>query len=133
MRLGERIGRAATPSLVIALRGGLGSGKTTLAKGIARALDVREELTSPSYTIISEYSGRLPLYHMDAYRLTGDEDFAAIGAEEYLYGRGLCVVEWSERVAASMPPDAEYVDLEILEGGRRRFRIVGALLEGALA
>jgi len=133
MQLGERIGKASTPALVIALRGGLGSGKTTLTKGIARALDVREELTSPTYTIISEYSGRLPLYHMDAYRLAGDDDFAAIGAEEYLYGDGLCVVEWSERVAASLPPDAVYIDLEIQEHGRRRFRIDGAPLEEALA
>ncbi len=133
MLLGERIGRAVTPSLVLALRGGLGSGKTTLTKGIARALEVREELTSPTYTLISEYSGRLPLYHMDAYRLRGDDDFAAIGADEYLNGEGVCVVEWSDRVRSALPPDAVWIDLQILADGRRRIRVSGAPLEEALA
>ena len=130
--LGRRIGQALEPGNVIALRGGLAAGKTTLVKGIALGLDIDEEVTSPSYTLISEYSGRLPLYHMDAYRLDGDEDFVALGAEEYLFGHGVSVVEWSERVEASMPRDAAVISLGTLGDGSRRIEISGAFLEAAL-
>jgi len=96
-------------------------------------MGIREEVTSPSYTIISEYSGRLPLYHMDAYRLDGDEDFAALGADEYLCGRGVSVVEWSERVEASIPAGAAIVSLETRADGSRSIRVQGTALEEALS
>ncbi len=121
------------PGSVLALRGGLAAGKTTLVKGIALGMGIREEVTSPSYTIISEYSGRLPLYHMDAYRLDGDEDFAALGADEYLCGRGVSVVEWSERVEASIPAGAAIVSLETRADGSRSIRVQGTALEEALS
>ena len=132
MDLGERIGRVLKKGNVVALRGGLAAGKTTLTKGIARALAVPDEVTSPTYTIISEYAGKIPLYHMDAYRLGGEEEFLSIGAEEFLYGAGICVVEWSERVAACMPPSAVRIELEILEDGRRRVAIDSPAVEEAL-
>lgn len=132
MALGERIGRSLEAGTVIALRGGLAAGKTTLAKGIARGLGIQEDVTSPTYTIISEYRGRLTLYHMDAYRLDGEEDFLALGAEEYVYGSGVCVIEWSERVECALPPDAERIELQALEDGGRRLRIIGPRLEGIL-
>lgn len=91
-----------------------------------------EDVTSPSYTIVSEYSGRLPLYHMDAYRLDGDDDFLALGVEDYLYGRGVCLVEWSERVEASIPPSAGRVTIEVLPTGARRLLVEGAALEEML-
>ncbi|MDR0375833.1 MAG: tRNA (adenosine(37)-N6)-threonylcarbamoyltransferase complex ATPase subunit type 1 TsaE [Treponema sp.] len=111
---------------VVALRGGLGAGKTCFTKGVAAGFDVAGTVTSPTYTIISEYEGKWPdgrktlLYHIDAYRLNGDDDFAALGAEEFLYGDGVAVIEWSERIPASIPKDAVFVDIEAMENGGRR-------------
>jgi tRNA threonylcarbamoyladenosine biosynthesis protein TsaE len=125
MALGEHIGRALRPGAVIALRGGLGAGKTCLVKGIARGLDVEETVTSPTYTIISEYRGRFPLYHIDAYRLEGDEDFENLGGMELLGGEGVAVVEWSERLPHSLPEDAISIEIMIRGDRRRLFRISG--------
>jgi len=110
----------------VALRGPLGAGKTCLARGIARGLGVQEEVTSPTYTIVAEYVGRLfPFYHIDAYRLRGDDDFAAMGGEEYLSGGGVTVIEWSEIIAGSLPAGAVSVSIEVLDGTRRLIRIGG--------
>ncbi|MDR1287034.1 MAG: tRNA (adenosine(37)-N6)-threonylcarbamoyltransferase complex ATPase subunit type 1 TsaE [Treponema sp.] len=125
MALGERIAASLGPGSVVALRGGLGAGKTCLARGIARGLKVRSEVTSPTYTIICEHEGTLPFYHIDAYRLEGDDDFENTGAGELLFGEGVSVVEWSERVPCSIPPGAFAVDIEIREGDLRLFRISG--------
>jgi tRNA threonylcarbamoyladenosine biosynthesis protein TsaE len=118
---------------VVALRGGLAAGKTTLTKGIARGLSISEDVTSPTYTIVSEYAGKLPLYHMDAYRLGGEEEFLSIGAEELLYGAGVCVVEWSERVASCIPKTAIRIELEALDDGGRRIVVDASDLEEALS
>jgi tRNA threonylcarbamoyladenosine biosynthesis protein TsaE len=91
---------------VLALRGGLGAGKTCLARGVAAGLGVSEQVSSPTYTIISEYQGRLPFYHIDAYRLQSAGDFADIGGEDILYGEGLALVEWSERIESAIPHSA---------------------------
>jgi tRNA threonylcarbamoyladenosine biosynthesis protein TsaE len=125
---GERIGRLLSRGSVVALQGGLGAGKTCFAKGIARSLGVGEEVTSPTYTIISEYEGVLPLYHIDAYRLSGDEEFQALGAEDLLCGGGVSVIEWSERIPRSLPPDAVVVELEIAGGETRRIHITAPSL-----
>jgi tRNA threonylcarbamoyladenosine biosynthesis protein TsaE len=125
MMLGERMAAALGPGSIVALRGGLGAGKTCLAKGIARGLKVGGEVTSPTYTIVSEYDGALPFYHIDAYRLSGDDDFENTGAGEMLFGKGVSVVEWSERVPRSIPPEAITVDIEIRDGDLRLFRISG--------
>jgi tRNA threonylcarbamoyladenosine biosynthesis protein TsaE len=104
----------------------LGAGKTCLVKGIARFLGIREEVTSPTYTIISEYcAGNLPFYHIDAYRLRGDDDFEALGGDEYIYGEGISVIEWSERLKRSIPPAAILVEISLLDGNRRRIDIEG--------
>jgi tRNA threonylcarbamoyladenosine biosynthesis protein TsaE len=124
LALGERIGRSLKPGAVVALRGGLGAGKTCLAKGIARGLGVEETVTSPTYTIISEYRGRVPLFHIDAYRLAGDEDFEDLGGLEFVGGEGVALIEWSERIPRSLP--AGHISIEIIpEGGRRIFRVSG--------
>jgi tRNA threonylcarbamoyladenosine biosynthesis protein TsaE len=132
--LGERIGRAAPGGTVIALRGELGAGKTTLAKGIARGLGVEDEVTSPTYTIVSEYEGRLRLHHIDAYRLSGAEDFALSGGEDLLGDpEGICLVEWGDRVAASLPEGAALADIAVQGDGSRLLRLESPALEALLA
>ena len=123
--LGERLARDLGPGSVIALRGGLGAGKTCLVKGIARTLGINETITSPTYTIVSEYTGgTYPLYHIDAYRLNGDEDFAQTGAEELIESRsGISVIEWSERIPRSIPSGAITVEIAISGPNSRLFTI----------
>jgi tRNA threonylcarbamoyladenosine biosynthesis protein TsaE len=107
----ELAGRAL-PGTVIALCGDLGTGKTTLTKAIAEGLGVTEAVTSPTFAIIKEYtSGRLPLYHFDVYRIGDAEEMYALGFEEYFYGNGVTVVEWANRVAALLPPNAIAIEL----------------------
>jgi tRNA threonylcarbamoyladenosine biosynthesis protein TsaE len=108
---GTQLGGGLASGAVIALTGELGAGKTTLAKGIAQGLGVAEEITSPTFTIINEYtSGRLPLYHFDVYRLGEGEDACAgmeeLGYEEYFFGDGVTIVEWADLVRDLIPADA---------------------------
>jgi tRNA threonylcarbamoyladenosine biosynthesis protein TsaE len=110
---------------VIALRGGLGAGKTCFVKGIARFLNVQEEVTSPTYTIISEYEGTMPLHHIDAYRLNSDEDFENSVGAELLYSKGITAIEWSERIEKSLPDNTVTVQIDILEGENRLITISG--------
>jgi tRNA threonylcarbamoyladenosine biosynthesis protein TsaE len=96
--LGERWGREATAGLVIALSGDLGAGKTQLAKGIARGLGVVDRVHSPTFTLVNQYSsGRLPLVHVDLYRLETPAQIIAAGLEEYFHPEGVAIIEWAER------------------------------------
>lgn len=98
---------------VIALTGDLGTGKTTLTKAIARGLGIRSNVTSPTFNIVKEYrTGRLPLYHFDVYRLGDPEELVDIGVDEYLYGDGVCVVEWADIVYDLLPEDALWISIE---------------------
>lgn len=117
---------------MVALLGGLAAGKTTLTKGIAQSLGIQEPITSPTYTIISEYEGTIALYHMDCYRLEGEEDALAIGVDELLYGNGVCVIEWSERISNLLPPHTVFIELTVLAEGSRRIRITGKDFEARL-
>ena len=85
------------------MQGSLAAGKTTLTKGIAQALGVKDTITSPTFCIISEYEGKMPLYHMDVYRLEGAEDFINLGIDDMLYGDGVCLIEWSEKLMSELP------------------------------
>jgi tRNA threonylcarbamoyladenosine biosynthesis protein TsaE len=116
---GEWLASRLRPGSVVALRGGLGVGKTYFTKGIARGLGVQETITSPTYTMIAEYQGTLPLYHIDAYRLGGDADFSSIGGEEVIGGSGVSVIEWSERIPHAIPEHAVIVEITLLEQDRR--------------
>ena len=110
--LGLDIARACEPGDIIALIGDLGTGKTALTKYIAEGLGVTEEVISPTFTIVREYrSGRLPLFHFDVYRLAGGSELTDIGAEDYLEGDGVCVIEWADIVADVLPEDALVVSL----------------------
>nr|WP_306698386.1 tRNA (adenosine(37)-N6)-threonylcarbamoyltransferase complex ATPase subunit type 1 TsaE [Treponema endosymbiont of Eucomonympha sp.] len=117
--LGEKIGSFLRRGDVVALSGALAAGKTTFAKGVARALGIAETLTSPTFTIISEYAGHIPLYHMDVYRLGSEADFVNLGADDLLYGEGVCVVEWSERIPAELPEAAIRVSIAAAADGSR--------------
>ena len=126
------LGKLFAPKLgkgdVVALRGPLGAGKTCFTKGIAVGLGIEEELTSPSYAIISEYecvagSEKLPFYHIDAYRLEGNDDFSAIGGEDIVYGNGISVIEWSDRIPAFIPSGAFRIDFEIIEDNKRSVKM----------
>jgi tRNA threonylcarbamoyladenosine biosynthesis protein TsaE len=122
LSLGEELGRSLKPGNVIALRGGLGAGKTCFAKGIALGLEVQEEVTSPTYTLLSEYEGKFPFRHFDAYRLRGMEDFMLLDAVELFDGSGVTVIEWPEKITASLPPESLFIEITVLNDGRRIIR-----------
>lgn len=102
--VGEKIGREAKPGTLCTLTGDLGVGKTVLTQGIAKGLGVKEYVNSPTFTIVQVYeSGRLPLYHLDVYRIGDIEEMDEIGYEDYFYGEGLCIVEWADLIEELIP------------------------------
>lgn len=112
---------------VVALIGDLGTGKTQLAKGLARGVGVPEEycITSPTYTIVNEYQGRIPLYHFDLYRLEGNSDLENLGYEEYFEGRGVTVIEWAEKIIHLLPAKRMEVRIGHLGNDVREFEVIG--------
>ena len=111
--LGKRLGSFLKKGDVIALQGPLAAGKTTITKGIALSLNVKDTITSPTFCLISEYEGRLPLYHFDVYRLQGADDFANLGADDMIYGDGVCLIEWSEKIRDELPKKTIIVKLSV--------------------
>lgn len=110
---GRQLGRLAQPGDVITLEGALGVGKTTLTQAIGRGLEVPEQyyITSPTFGLLHDYPGRIPLYHMDLYRISSEEELEDLGFEEYLYGKGLAVVEWPDRLGGMLPSDRLHIEL----------------------
>lgn len=90
---------------VIAMYGGLGAGKTAFVQGLARGLGINRHITSPTFTIVNEYEGRLPLYHFDVYRIADPDEMYEIGYEEYIESGGVCVIEWAELIEELLPED----------------------------
>ena len=112
-KLGIELADKAEAGDVIALVGDLGTGKTALTRYIAEGLGISDTISSPTFTIVKEYkSGRLPLYHFDVYRLGDVEEFYDIGGEEYLYGDGVCIIEWAEIIADALPEDSVVIHIE---------------------
>ena len=103
------IGKWVKSGMILTLEGDLGAGKTTFTKGLAKGLDIKRNVNSPTFTIIKEYQGRLPLYHMDVYRLENGAD--EIGLDDYLYGEGVCVIEWASMIEDLLPN--ERLDIKI--------------------
>ena len=123
--VGKRLGAVLKPGAVIAYQGDLGAGKTAFTRGVALGLGAKEQVTSPTYTIVNEYlSGKYPLFHFDMYRLASSDDLFDIGWEDYLDRGGICAVEWSENVADAME-DAIVVTIEKLGEDARRITIEG--------
>lgn len=112
-QLGEQLGRRLKSGTVLALYGGLGAGKTALIRGIARGLGVTQPVTSPTYTIVHEYEGRLPLFHFDMYRLSDSDGLYDIGWEDYLGRGGVCAVEWSEVIEDALDEEENCVKIVI--------------------
>ncbi len=115
--IGQALGKALGAGSTVCLEGDLGTGKTHFAKGIALGLDIREHVTSPTFTIINEYEGRLPLYHVDAYRLEEEDEAYEMGLEEYIYGSGITLIEWPERVRSFLPDEYLMVKITTAEDG----------------
>ncbi len=123
--VGEALAKTLRPGTVLAFRGDLGAGKTAFTRGLGRGLGCTERVTSPTYTIVNEYtSGRLPLFHFDMYRLRSSEDLFDIGWEDYLERGGVCAVEWSENVADALD-GAIWITIEKTGENSRRITIEG--------
>lgn len=110
-RLGSGLGRLAQPGDLFMLVGGLGAGKTCLTQGIAWGLDIDGYATSPTFVVINQYHGRLPLYHIDLYRLDSIDEVVELGLDDYLYGNGVCVVEWADKAMNVLPPEHLLVEI----------------------
>ena len=122
--LGERVGRLLRPGDVVVLTGELGSGKTVFCRGLGRGLGVEATITSPSFTLINEYQGRIPFYHLDVYRLDGPADLEELGYEEYFFGDGATAVEWGDKVRVLLPEEYLEVRLEVLGEGLRSLEFI---------
>ena len=124
-KVGEALGKVLQPGTILAYEGDLGAGKTAFTRGLARGLGAKEQVTSPTYTIVNEYlSGRMPLFHFDMYRLASSDDLWDIGWEDYLERGGVCAVEWSENVADAME-NAITVCIQKLGEESRKITITG--------
>ncbi|AIS51732.1 tRNA threonylcarbamoyladenosine biosynthesis protein TsaE [Thermoanaerobacter kivui] len=120
--LGEKLGKLLKSGDIILLYGELGSGKTVFTKGIAKGLGIEEPITSPTFMLVNEHAGEIPLYHFDFYRI---EDYTAlydIGYKEYFFGKGVCVIEWPERIIPLIPQ--ERLEVRIQRGEEEEERII---------
>ena len=123
--IGRVLGEHAGPGDVILLAGTLGTGKTCLAQGILWGLGSDEYARSPTFVLVSQYSGRLTMYHMDLYRLSSLEELSDLGLDEYLFGDGVCVVEWAQKAYEAFPPQRLTVELSYLDETTRGLTFTG--------
>lgn len=125
---GRELARRAVRSSVISLRGSLGAGKTVFAKGFAQELEITEAIVSPTFTLVQEYEGKMKMYHLDLYRLSGEDEFESMGGEDFLYSDGVCLIEWSEKISSMLPDDTIYVNITINEDLSRTIEITGGAM-----
>lgn len=125
-KLGKTIGKWIEHPLVIGLTGDLGSGKTAFVQGLAEGLEVPGDyyITSPTFTLINEYPGRLPLFHIDLYRLDGISDLEDIGLDELLYGQAVIAIEWAEKISDGLPIEHLTMTFEITDDDYRRISLI---------
>lgn len=109
---GIKIGNILKGGDIVCLNGELGAGKTTLTKSIGLGLGVTDYITSPTFTLINEYSGRLPVYHFDVYRLENADELYDLGFDEYFYGKGVCIIEWADKIEKLLPRERIILDIE---------------------
>ena len=125
--IGKIIGENLTVADVVALIGELGAGKTCLTQGIAKGIGVPESshVTSPSFTLINEYKGRVMLYHFDLYRLRGRGDIEDMGYEEYFFGEGVSVIEWADKIKDILPEQTTFISIKNIDENKREIVISG--------
>lgn len=119
----ENIGGLVFPGFLLCLEGDLGAGKTTFTKFLGAKMGITDMINSPTFTILKVYEGKIPLYHMDVYRLMGigmDYDL-----EEFIYGEGVCVIEWYQNIIGSLPPEKLVIEMEIVDENKRLLKIEG--------
>jgi len=127
--LGFEFSKILEKGSIVALKGILGAGKTVFVKGVGKGLGILEVLTSPTYNIVSEYEGYIrqnepvSVFHIDAYRLGGIDDFSAIGGEEIIYGNGISLIEWYDRIDSLILPQAIKIDITVLDNDKRKILI----------
>ncbi len=119
-RFGQKLARQLNPGDLVCLSGGLGAGKTCLVQGIARGLQVKDYVNSPTFKIINEYAGKMPVYHFDLYRLEGLTDLQGLGYEEYFYGQGVSLVEWAEKITPFLPKQYLRIELRRIDEHTRK-------------
>jgi len=125
-KIGKIIGESLKSGTVICLEGDLGAGKTTLTQSIAKGLEIHDYVTSPTFTIIKEYNGRLNLYHMDAYRLDSEDEMYDLGYDEYINSDGVCIIEWASKIKGLIPKSAINITINInYENSNRELDING--------
>lgn len=112
IEIGKALGRILNTGDIVCINGDLGTGKTVFTNGIAKSLGIKEHITSPTFTIVNEYSGRVPFYHFDVYRISDSEEMFEIGFEEYLYGEGIVVIEWADIIKDILPEEVIQVTIK---------------------
>ena len=118
IKFAEEYGKTLCRGDIVLLDGEMGAGKTVFTKGIALSLGIKDEITSPTYAYLNDYDGRL--YHYDCYRLSSGEDAEALGLTEYFYGKGICVIEWSENISSALPDKTKKVKIEKIDENTRK-------------
>jgi len=126
MKLGEKLGELAQPGDIFLLTGNLGAGKTCLTQGIARGLKSQDYALSPSFVLMRQLNGRIPLYHIDLYRLDNLAEIADLGLDDYLYGEGLSVIEWAEKGLALLPAEHLLIKINYLSDNERSIEFTPA-------
>lgn len=123
--IGRKVAEAVKKGSVISLRGSLGAGKTVFAKGFAKELGITEAIVSPTFTLVQEYEGREKMYHLDLYRLSGEDEFESMGGEDFLYSDGITLIEWSEKIENMLPDSTIFINITINEDLTRSVEITG--------
>jgi tRNA threonylcarbamoyladenosine biosynthesis protein TsaE len=125
-RVGHALAERMAPGTTVALAGPLGAGKTTLVRSIAEALGCQDAyVNSPTFVVIQEYAGRVPVYHVDAYRLKDSDEFLELGGDELLRGDGIALIEWADRIADVLPRDLVRIEIVPTGESSREFRVTG--------
>ena len=122
-KFGKKLGKKLVSGDIVCLQGNLGAGKTSLAKGICAGLGVKDQITSPTYTIVNEYRGDLKVNHLDLYRIREEDELYNIGFEDYLYSNGVTIIEWPDKAGSLMPDN--YLDINLKgQGDKREIRLI---------